>query len=231
MRLYTSMAKKKKQKETTIENYYDLKTKEMDDLVSALKGEEAESKEKISMKISDCTDGAEKGKGAEKEFNPYHLDRLSRVPAWIKAFVIKAWSAGMVCYLFLWGLQSFIPDSLLLALVDGAVMGVVVDLFVNPALRYFQTDKREFDWYMMFPFPFKKYWTFFANIAYYIVVNVAIVYVYLFIGEYIYHGIGVEPILFGVFNFIVDMIFIGIKDAVVLLVRRGRNRVNEVEDV
>jgi hypothetical protein len=225
------MAKnKKKNKETTIENYYDLKTEQIDDLVSVLKGDNSEEKV-ISTKISDCTNGAETGKDKDKNFNPYKLDKLSRVPAWIKAFVIKAWSAGMVCYLFLWGLQNFISDSVLLALIDGIVMGVVVDVFVNPAMRFLQSDEKELDWYMMFPFPFKKYWTFFTNIIYYVIVNVGIVYIYLFIGTYISSEIGVEPLLFGVFNFIVDMAFIGIKDAIVLLVRKLKKKKREIPDV
>jgi hypothetical protein len=225
------MGKKKKQnKETTIENYYDLKTEQIDDLVSVLKGDNYEEKT-VSTNIGDCTDGAETGKDKNKEFNPYKLDKLSGIPTWIKAFVIKAWSAGMVCYLFLWGLQSFISDSVLLALVDGAVMGVIVDIFVNPAMRYLQSDEKEFDWYMMFPFPFKKYWTLFANIIYYIIVNIGIVYIYLFVGTFISDSIGVEPLLFGLFNFLVDMIFIGIKDLIVYLIRKSKKKKREMADV
>ncbi len=47
------MAKKKKIKETTIEDFYDLKIDKVDDLVAALKGEDTSEFGDVSMKISD----------------------------------------------------------------------------------------------------------------------------------------------------------------------------------
>ena len=50
------MAKKKKEKsrETTIENYYDLKVDKVDELVAALRGEDVDSQEPVSYKVEDC---------------------------------------------------------------------------------------------------------------------------------------------------------------------------------
>ncbi len=96
--------KKKKNKETTIENYYDLKADKMDELVAALKGENDEKQEPVSYNIKECIGeeaakhGEEKEykKSSSKEFNPYKLDKLSRLPTFIKAFFIKFWFAGCV---------------------------------------------------------------------------------------------------------------------------------------
>lgn len=235
------MSKKKKHKETNIENYYDLRVDQVDELVSILKNETPTEQKEISYNIEECigTEAAEQGvereyktRGKDKEFNPYKLDRLSRVPTFIKAFVIKFWFAGMVCYLIGMGLGSIITNDENRMLLTGVVLGIVVDLLVNPAMRYFQTADREYDNYMMFPFPFKKFWTFFANVAYYMVVVLVVNYMYTGLNLLIdvikgteggaNINVGVEPLLYGVFCFIADMIFIGIKDLIVYLVRRHR---------
>lgn len=233
--------KNKKTKETTIEDYYDLKTKEMDELVSALKGETTENKKPVSYKVSDCIgeEATKQGEVSEykksaKEFNPYKLDRLSRIPTWIKAFFIKFWFAGMVCYLSQFGLGMIISNDENRMLLTGVVLGIVVDVLVNPALRYFQSSDHEYDNYMMFPFPFKRFWTFFTNIIYYVVVAMTVMYMYRglnFVVDAIKGTpdamnihVGVEPLLYGVFCFVADMAFIGVKDLIVYLVKRKKRQ-------
>ena len=166
------MAKKKKIQETTIENFYDLRVDKVDELVAALKGEDTSQYGEVSMDIADCT-GVEDAKnytrgGKRRQFDPYKTDLLSRVPSWLKALFVKFWFAGAVCYFILWGLG--ISDTLDSVVLTGAVMGIIVDVLVNPLFRYMETDKREYNAYMMFPFPFKAFWTFFTNILYYVFV-------------------------------------------------------------
>lgn len=220
------MAKKKKNiKETTIENYYDLKVDKIDELVAALKDETPETAANdLTMFISDCTGDDDrknyKRNGKKKEFDPYKTDFLGKVPVWIKAIFIKWWFAGLVCYFIMWGLQSVTNDLDRLVLT-GIVLGLVVELFVNPVFRYMERDGGEYDPYIMFPFPFKSYWTFFTNILYYVIIGVGVNFIYFGLGELnvVY---GVEPLLFGTFCVIVDMAFIGIKDLIVHLVRKRR---------
>ena len=224
------MAKKKKQdKETTIENFYDLKTKEMDELVAALKSDGATAEEQdktapVSLDIKEIT--GEETKGAKK-FDPYSVDKISRIPAPIKAILVKWWFAGLVCYFIVMGLGSIgIEMSTLDMLVlTGAVLGLIVDLMVNPILRMIQSDRKEMHAYMMFPFPFKAYWTFITNVIYYVVVLVVVNYCYLGLNLLVQLGsssayVALEPLLFGVFTVIADMAFIGIKDLIVYLVKR-----------
>lgn len=225
------MSKKKKEKESTIENYYDLKVDKVDELVAALKSESPpEEQEEISMKISDCTgeqtEETKKGK-KEKEFDPYKVDKLSRIPAWIKALFIKFWFAGAVCYFIMMGTGLQDLDGVI---VTGVVMGVIVDVLVNPLFGYMQSDRREYDIYIMLPFPFKKFWTFFVNIIYYTGVLLVVNYCYLGInlmcnaiaGTELMYYVGVEPLLFGVLTLIVDMAFIGIKDGIVYGVKKAK---------
>ena len=129
-----------------------------------------------------------------------------------------------------------ISDSLDLMVLVGAVLGIVVDALVNPLFRYMETDRREYNAYMMFPFPFKAFWTFFTNIIYYILVMIGVSYCYAGLNELInlitghtdaFHiAVGLEPLLFGTFCVLVDMVFIGIKNGVVLLVKKCRKKEN-----
>ena len=127
-------------------------------------------------------------------------------------------------------------------LLVGVVMGLIVDLMVNPIFRMMESDRKEYDNYMMFPFPFKAFWTFFTNIIYYVGITLVVNFCYTGVNMLMnvicgtldeeYHiYVAVEPLLFGVFCVIADMIFIGIKDLIVYLVKRGKSKNKEVEDV
>lgn len=215
------MSKKKKIKETTIEDFYDLKVDKVDELVAALKGEDTSEFGEVSMKISDCT-GTDT-KDSNKEFNPYRTDFLARVPAFIKALFVKWWFAGMVCFFRKYGFGRLrFPADLML--LDGIVLGLVVDVLVNPLFRFMETDKREYNNFMMFPFPFKAYWTFFTNVLYYVGIAVITNYVYFFINEFMF-SLSIEPLSWALIVVVIDMIFIGIKDLVVHLVRKRKKEV------
>ncbi len=215
------MAKKKKFKETTIENFYDLKTEKVDELVAALKGEDVSEYGEVSMKISDCTGVG----GGSKEFNPYRTDFLSRVPVFLKAFFVKWWFAGMVCFFVNIGLGIVVQSTVDLLVLDGIVLGLVADLFVNPLFRFMETDRREYNAYMMFPFPFKAYWTFFTNVLYYVGVAILVNYVYNFVN--MLFSFPIEPLSWALIVLVVDMAFIGIKDLAVHLVKnRKREEIN-----
>jgi hypothetical protein len=62
-------------------------------------------------------------------------------------------------------------------------------------------------------------------------VNVGVMVLYAVIGNFIYDGIGVVPILYGIFTFLVDMIFIGIKDIFVFLIRKHKQKKEIMENV
>lgn len=235
------MSKNKKngrEKETTIENYYDLKKDSIDELVAALKSDTPDESKPITTNIAEITGEEEKlgGSKKSKEFDPYKRDKLQFLPTWLKAIAIKWWSAGAICFFILWGTGLKDLDAIL---VVGAVWGVVVDLLVNSVFRLMESDKKEYNIYMMFPFPLKAFWTFFTNIIYYIVVALVVNYCYLGVNELInfikgtsgLYYIGVEPLLFGVFCTIADMAFIGIKDLIVYLVKRKKRKKEEEQDV
>lgn len=227
--------KKKKIQETTIENYYDLRVDKVDELVAALKGDdEPKNNEEVNyemnanMGVDDPENVTRSGK--QKKFDPYKVDKLSRVPVWIKALFVKWWFAGAVCYFMMLGLS--IGNDLDRVVLTGAVLGLIVDLFVNPVFRYMESDVHEYNDYMMFPFPFKKFWTLFANLIYYILLMGLVSITYTGINELINYASGtenlmhvaVEPLLFGIIVVIVDMVFIGIKDGFVHLAKHLKKK-------
>lgn len=235
------MAKnKKKIKETNIEDYYDLKMDKVDELVAALKGDGDDSDGEVdfgmntSMGVNDPKNV--KITGRQKQFNPYKTDFLGKIPVWIKALFVKFWFAGMVCFFFMFGLQLQDFDAVVLI---GIVLGLVVDILVNPLFRFMERDKHEYNSYMMFPFPFKAIWTFFANIFYYFFIAIAINYCYLGVNLFInlikgtqdLYYLGVEPLTFGLFAVVTDMIFIGVKDGIVALVRHVKKKKKETVNV
>ena len=212
------MAKKKKIKETTIEDFYDLKVDKVDELVAALKGEDTSEFEELTMNISEIVGD---GKNSSKEFNPYRTDFLSRIPTAVKALFIKWWFAGVVCFFVNMGLGIYITATADLILFDGIFLGIFVDVFVNPLFRFMETDRREYNNYMMFPFPLKAYWTFFTNILYYTGVAILVNFVYNFINEFMF-SLSIEPMSWAIIVVAVDMVFIGIKDLIVYLVKKHK---------
>ena len=219
------MAKKKKIRETTIEDFYDLKVDKVDELVAALKGDDMSEYGEVSMNISEIVGD---GKGSSKEFNPYRTDFLSRIPTFIKALFVRWWFAGVVCFFVNMGLGIYVTAADDLIMLDGIFLGLFVDVFVNPLFRFMETDKREYNNYMMFPFPLKAYWTFFTNILYYVAVAWIVNFVYLFINEFMF-TIHIEPLSWALIVVAVDMFFIGIKDLIVHLVKkRKKERLSDV---
>lgn len=238
-----SRKKKQKNKETTIEDFYDLKIDKVDELVEALKSSpnadvdaEGNAKEPLPMTIAECTGEAtpdtKTRTGKDKRFDPYKLDKFSRIPVWLKAIFIKFWFAGAVCYFVMFGLSLyFAADDLFI--ISGLILGILVDFIINPIFRMLESDDKEYNRYMMFPFPVKVFWTFLTNIIYYIFVMFVVSYAYtglnmlinLINGAPDHHiAVGVEPLLCGIFAVIVDMAFIGLKDLLVWLIRKNKRK-------
>lgn len=225
------MTKNKKKPEDKISDYYDLKLGEIDALVAALKEGKVDGEEKpLTMDIAEIT-GEDTSKLSEKKryFDPYHHDFISSIPVWVKALFIKWWFAGMVVYFVTLGLGVYIPNELDRIVLGGVVYGLVNELLVNPLFRMMETDRKEYNPYMLFPFPIKQYWTFFANIIYYVFVYYAAAMTIEGINILVVLIRGVdeatlpaEPLFMGVCCVLADMVVIGIKDLIVHLVKKSK---------
>ena len=207
------MGSKKKPEEKpkkSTENYYDLKKDAVERLVNAEKKTYPKTK-------------ADPGRA-------YRSSATDKIPNWIKALFIKFWFNGAVCFFILWGLGLYVTNMTDMLVVLAVVMGMVTDILVNNAFRFLEKYEGQNSKWMMFPK--KKYWTFFANIIYAFPVLFLVVRLYEFInlaGNRI-NGtenemiLGVEPILFGLFYLMFDMILIGIKNTLRKIVSDAKQK-------
>ena len=177
--------------------YYRLKTKAVDDLVSA--------SEDNSPPVS------------EEELRAYRSGPKMKVADWVKMLFIKAWFAGAVCFFFIWGLGGLLGGELDILFVTGMALGLVTDWLTNPVLRFFEKTPGENARWMMVN---RK------GVAG-LLLNVLYAYVVLFLVYALYNGIniaashlmgiansvvlGVEPILFGLFCLGFDLLLIQCK--------------------
>lgn len=206
------MAKKNKLPEKEeLQNYYELNLDAVDRLVNATKETAPDIPEE------------------EEVFTKQGF--LARVPSPVKALVVKYWFFGAACFFFYWGLGMFVSDPYALILILGVAIGMLTDLLVNNLFRYFQSSEKEYNKWMLLPM--KKFWTFFVNLAYglilvllvrstYDLINKAAIKIYDLPKEHV--ALGVEPFLFGVFCLIYDLCFIWTKNLIVYLVKRHKVR-------
>lgn len=177
-------------------DYYKLHSKAVSDLINA--------NEENSPQVS------------EEELRKYRSGPKLRLADWLKAILIKMWFAGSVCFFIFWGLSAYLTATLDLLLVFAIALGVVTDILTNNILRYFAKARGGNDRWMMFPQ--KRYYTFFLNIVYAMVLLLCVDMFYNLInaaalsvtgGDRV--ALGVGPILFGVFYTGFDLLFIRMK--------------------
>lgn len=209
-------------KENKITEYYNLKQEAVNDLVGALK--EPDSKEYPSV-----------DKKKKPPINPYKIDKLSKIPTWIKAVFVKFWTAGAICFFFFWGLGSYINSMENLILTTSIATGLIVDFLLTPAFLYFESDKKEYHKYIMVPVSGKKIWSLLINIPVAFIEVYGVVTIYAFINRvYVnsngldegYITLGVEPLLYGVFFVVIDLLLLFFKNCIVGMLQNVRNTQN-----
>lgn len=198
------MAKKNKNTPQNTEqekDYYKLNTKAVDRLVNANK-----------MEIP-------KDKKLKDPAKQYRTGFLDRIPSTVKALFVKFWFNGAVCYFIFWGLGMMVPSYLDMIFILATVLGMVTDILTNNALRFVETIPGENDKWMMFPK--KKFWTFMANILYAFVVLFCVIELYETL------RINVEPILFGLFYMLFDLLFVGMRNLMKIIINDAKDKVNK----
>ncbi len=111
--------------------YYRLHTRAVEDLVTA--------SEENSPEVS------------REELRKYTSRGRLRLADWVKLLLIKWWFAAAVCFFFLWGLGTVVPNLLDLMVITAVALGFVTDLLTNNALRFFAQKQGTNDRWMMFP--------------------------------------------------------------------------------
>lgn len=191
-------------------DYYDLKTKAVQDL--------AEADESNSPEVS------------PEELRGYLSGPKFKIADWAKVLFIKWWFPAAVCFFFFWGLGGYMADQLDLYFVTAIGLGMVTDILTNNVLRFIERTPGEHSRWMMFPK--KGFLTFPLNILYSFVllILVGILYSAVNIGINRITGqpdavtLGVEPILFGMFYLGFDSLLIGAKHLVQRIVHDAMHK-------
>ena len=202
--------------------------------------DKAENKSNKSNKPYDLkSDAVERLANAHKaEFAPtlkdpgrqYRSGFLDKIPFPVKAVFMKFWFNGAVCYFILWGLGLFVSSLENMILILAITMGIVTDILVNNAFRFFAHTPGANDRWMMFPR--KKLANFFLNVVYAFVIVIGVVWLYDSINgllnamrgttDMVYFG--VEPIFFGIFYVLIDLILIGMKNLMASIIDDAKKK-------
>ncbi len=167
----------------------------------------------------------------DAEINRYQKRGFfSRIPYSIKALFIKWWLFGIGFYFIYWGLSNLVSEYLSLMVLLGLFNGIITDIAVNKILELIESDKREARWFEMFSS--KRVYSLFINIVYHVFLSIFVcVTMEKFIawldqtaGSAFIFEYGMEPITSGLAFLLFDMIFIGIKDLIVLTVLKIKAR-------
>jgi hypothetical protein len=190
-----------------------------------------------------------KVKDENVDINPYQVDKLAKVPSWIKILLLRYWAAAAACFL-LFGISELglniyeegeyadvelnVKLILLLALFFSIFTNYVVRVFVR--LMYNRRDNT----YRLNLINFKGVLSFVASLAYNLVM--AILVFVLNVGVLSKYGlvldpfgttggIGIEPFTVGFLYIILDGVFIIIKDIIVMIFQRVQYKIqNRSED-
>ncbi|MDR1094723.1 MAG: hypothetical protein LBL66_11310 [Clostridiales bacterium] len=159
---------------------------------------------------------------------------LSRVPAFVKAALLKLWFAGAVYFFIGLGVADRKLDQLDLTVAIGLIMGLATDLAVNRVLMAIDNKKKRMPKYLMF---YRKKWYFLClNLLYGLILSALTAYTYHFINAAVNGArglpdgstaFGAEPVLFGVFFLAYDLLLVGLRNGIARAARalkkeRGR---------
>lgn len=178
-------------------------------------------------------DSEEAPEYSQEELDRYRSRKGINVPETVKILFIKAWFAGAVCFFFLWGLGTYIGSMLDMLFVLGVAMGIVTDLLVNSVIRFIEKSPGANDRWLMFTK--KGMMSFFMNILYSFLIIVCVYMLYNVINYTIVTitgnsdtvPLGVEPILFGVFCMLFDLLFIWVKRMIQKIIRDAQSAVRK----
>ena len=198
-------------KDSVIINNYNLKSDAVDALVNA--------------------DSEDTPEFSQEELDKYRSRKGKGVPETVKVLFIKAWFSGAVCFFFLWGLGTYIGSMIDMLFILGVALGIVTDLLVNNTLRFIEKTEGANDRFMMFPKKCTR--NLFLNVFYSFLIVGSVYSLYNLINSVIITitgnadtvPLGVEPILFGLFCLLFDMLFVTVKNGIIGIFEQAKEKV------
>ena len=165
------------------------------------------------------------------ELRKYRSGPRIKLSDWVKAILIKLWMAGVICYFFVWGISTIAMNPWDHLLVIGIALGLATNLLTNNIYRFIAKTPGKYDRWMMFPG--RKLYFLPLDAVYGIVLTACTIMTYNGINLLAAGGaeqsgaaVGVEPILFGVFVTLWDLLFLGCKFLVRRIVSDAKRQVS-----
>ncbi|MBQ6951391.1 MAG: hypothetical protein IJN44_07860 [Clostridia bacterium] len=203
------MAKDEKKQSRDASSYYALHTGAVDDLVNTT-AENAPHYSKEEL---------EKYRSGKTKF---------RIPEAVKVLLIKFWFYGAVCFFVFMGLGTYVVNQWDMLFIGAVVLGMVTDLLINHFLRF--TEKMAGGsrrWMMVTR---RGAVGFFMNLVYGFVLMAGVVLFYNLVNMALIsvfgskQMLGVEPLLFGVFATLADMLLIFMKRTLINIVEDAKKK-------
>ena len=203
------MAKDEKKQSRDASSYYALHTGAVDELVNTT-AENAPHYSKEEL---------EKYRSGKTKF---------RIPEAVKVLLIKFWFYGAVCFFVFMGLGTYVVNQWDMLFIGAVVLGMVTDLLINHFLRF--TEKMaggSRKWMMVTR---RGAVGFFMNLMYGFVLMAGVVLFYNLVNMALIsvfgskQMLGVEPLLFGVFATIADMLLIFMKRTLINIVEDAKKK-------
>ncbi len=181
---------------------------------------------------------AEKDDGIvdKKTLKKYRVHWYNRIPYPLKALFIKYWFFGLVYFLFMNGLGSlpvfqsesgFSLMTLVLMLITGIALGVFDDLLVYNILDVLEEFPEQKNCFVMFKS--RKLYSIFINVFYGVFLGFVSLYLCALFSSWIDPSLSSywfrEPFSAALVLFVLDGFFVFVKDLIVYLFNRRRNRV------
>lgn len=203
------MAKDEKKQSRDASSYYALHTGAVDDLVNTT-AENAPHYSKEEL---------EKYRSGKTKF---------RIPEAVKVLLIKFWFYGAVCFFVFMGFGTYVVNQWDMLFIGAVVLGMVTDLLINHFLRF--TEKMAGGsrrWMMVTR---RGAVGFFMNLVYGFVLMAGVVLFYNLVNMALIsvfgskQMLGVEPLLFGVFATLADMLLIFMKRTLINIVEDAKKK-------
>ncbi len=163
---------------------------------------------------------------SQEELEQYRSKSRFHIPDTAKVLFIKGWFPGAVCYFVLWGLGTYVGNTIDMLFILGIVLGMVTDLLTNNVLRFMEkTPDENRKWILINK---RGSLGLFANLLCSMGVIICVFVLYdwinrvaiMFTGDPEQLLLGVEPVCFGLFCLGFDLAFIGLKNGVRKLLHR-----------
>ncbi len=170
---------------------------------------------------------------SEEELGKYRSKKGIHIPEPVKMLFIKAWFAGAVCYFIIWGLGTYVSNTIDMLFILGIVLGMVTDLLTNNVIHFLESEKGENDKWLLITK--RGIAGFFANLIFSLIIVLCVFVLYDLINRFVIVitsdpdnlFLGVEPVFYGLFCMGFEMLFIGIKRLCLSIFNDAKRSVQE----